>query len=197
MVRAAESNPRIGVAGPLVYHFDEPSVIQSAGGLLSRNWEPVHLGQNEEDCGQFRETHPVDWISGCGILIRLETIQQVGTIDERYFYFWEELEWCIRAKEAGWQIVHVPFARMWHKGVQRNYRPKPTVTYYATRNRLLTLAKHGAPVRARIVAWLQITRTLASWTLKPKWRSWRSHRNAMWRGMVDFLCSRWGGPVEL
>ena len=118
-------------------------------------------------------------------------------IDVRYFYFWEETEWCLRAKKAGWQIVHVPQARLWHKGVQRDYRPKPSVTYYATRNRLLTLAKHHAPAIVRVVAWLQIIRTLTSWTIKPKWRGMRDHRWAMWRGATDFLWARWGGPVQL
>jgi hypothetical protein len=71
------------------------------------------------------------------------------------------------------------------------------VTYYATRNRLLTLTKHHAPAVVRLMAWLQIARTLASWTVKPKWRHMRDHRWAMWRGATDFLCHRWGGPVQL
>ena len=57
-------------------------------------------------------------------------------IDARYFYYWEELEWCVRAGKAGWKIVLVPQSKLWHKGVQRNHQPKPSVTYYATRNRL-------------------------------------------------------------
>jgi len=71
------------------------------------------------------------------------------------------------------------------------------VTYYATRNQLLTLAKQRASVLSWIAVWLQIIRTLTSWTVKPKWRSMREHRNAMWRGVVDFLGHRWGGPVQL
>ena len=51
--------------------------------------------------------------------------------------------------EAGWRIVHVPAAKVWHKGVQRDYRPKPSVTYYSTRNRLLLLRTHRAPIAAR------------------------------------------------
>lgn len=197
MVEAGMRDPRIGIVGPMVYHHDEPGVIQSAGGRLSPSWESSHDGQNAADEGQFASVRTVDWISGCAILVRRQVIEQVGPIDARYFYYWEETEWCLRAGRAGWQVVHVPNARLWHKGVRRDYRPPPTVTYYATRNRLLTLAKHRAPVRVWAATVFQIARTLTSWTVKPRWRDMRAHRHAMWRGTTDFLLRRWGGPVQL
>jgi GT2 family glycosyltransferase len=192
LVEVGESDPQIGIVGPMVYHYDEPDIIQSAGGRLGRGWESQHLAVDEPDRGQFVQPHPVDWVSGCGIMVRGAVIRQVGAIDERYFYYWEETEWCLRAGRAGWRIMHVPRAKLWHKGVQRDHRPQPSVTYYATRNQLLTLAKHHAPPIAWLLTWGQLLRTLASWTVKPKWRSKREHRRAMWRGMVDFLCQRWG-----
>jgi len=197
LIELGESDPKIGVLGPMVYHHGEPTMIQSAGGRIGRFWESFHLAQNEPDRGQYGTPHPVDWISGCGILVRRAVIEEVGTIDPRYFYFWEETEWCLRAAKAGWRIMHVPLAKMWHKGVQRDYEPKPLVTYYATRNRLLTLAKHRAPLAAWVVTWVQIVRTIISWTVKSKWRHMRGHRKAMWRGATDFLLRRWGGPVQL
>ena len=84
------------------------------------------------------------------------------------------------------------YTSIWHKGVQRDHQPQPPVTYYATRNQLLTLAKHHAPLTVWFLAWGQMLRTLTSWTVKPKWRSKREHRDAMWRGIVDFLHQRWG-----
>lgn len=192
LVAVGESDDRIGIVGPMVYHHDKPEVIQSAGGKFGPRWEIFHLAVDEQDKGQYKDPHQVDWITGCGLMIRREVIQQVGMIDERYFYFWEETEWCLRAGRSGWKIIHVPQAKLWHKGVQFNHQPKPSVTYYATRNRLLTLAKHQAPLTAWVYAWGQLIRILTSWTLRPKWRTKREHRNAMWRGMVDFLFHRWG-----
>lgn len=192
LVEAGESDPKIGIVGPMVYHHDEPNIIQSAGGVLGPYWDSLHLAQNELDCGQYSQPHSVDWISGCAIMVRRAVIEQVGAIDERYFYYWEETEWCLRTGKAGWTVMHVPQAKLWHKGVQRDYRPKPSVTYYATRNRLLTLAKHHAPLNVWLFAWGGILRTLVSWTVKPKWRSKMEHRDALWHGMVDFLRHRWG-----
>jgi GT2 family glycosyltransferase len=197
LVRAATPDRRIGIVGPTVLHYDEPDVIQSAGGRLGRDWTSYHLDQNTRHQGQRPDSRDVDWISGCAIMVRRDVIDQVGMIDPRYFYFWEETEWCLRATRAGWRVVHVPAAKVWHKGVQRDYRPAPYVTYYATRNRLLTLSKHRAPTTVWLLAWLQIARTLASWTIRSKWRDMRDHRRAMWRGVSDFLGRRWGGPVRL
>ena len=192
LIRTGQSDPRIGIVGPMVYHHNESNVIQSAGGKLGRDWQAWHLCQNEQDHGQFSLTHEVDWISGCAILVRREVIEQVGTLDKRFFYYWEETEWCIRARKSGWRIMHVPQAKLWHKGVQRDYQPSPSVTYYATRNHFLMLAKHRAPIIAWIMTWGQTLRTLASWSIKPQWRAKRAHRDAMWQGTLDFLRHRWG-----
>jgi hypothetical protein len=192
LVQQGESDPRIGIVGPLVYHANEPGVIQSAGGRLGRHWLAEHIGQNETDTGQFSTPCDVEWISGCAIMLRRALLEQIGLLDERFFYYWEETEWCLRASRAGWRIVHVPAAKLWHKGVQRDYQPGPSVTYYGTRNQFLLLSKHNAPVHVWFHAWTQALRTLVSWSIKPQWRSMRPHRAALWRGLRDFLSRRWG-----
>ncbi|HZD11472.1 MAG TPA: glycosyltransferase family 2 protein [Candidatus Binatia bacterium] len=192
MIDAAQGRSRVGVVGPMVYHHDEPQTIQSAGGRLDRYWVSHHVAENELDHGQFGAPRPVDWISGCAILVHRDVIRQVGALDERFFYYWEETEWCLRAARAGWETLHVPGAKLWHKGVQRDYRPNPSVTYYNTRNRFLVLAKHRAPLLAWLAAWAGTLRTIASWSVKPSWRHMRDHRDAMWQGAMDFLRGRWG-----
>jgi len=192
LVRAAERKPRIGVVGPMVYHHDEPQVIQSAGGVLDSSWRSRHLRQNERDGGEQTQPAPVDWISGCAIMVRRAAIEEAGMLDERFFYYWEETEWCLRIVRRGWVVLHVPRARLWHKGVNRNYRPGPSVTYYSTRNRLLMMSKNSAPVAARASAWIDVARTLTSWSIRPRWRGRRAHRDAMWLGVRDYLRGRWG-----
>jgi hypothetical protein len=159
---------------------------------MGRYWQSWHIAQNELDQGQISKSHFVDWISGCAILVRRETIDQIGVLDERFFYYWEETEWCMRARKFRWLILHEPQAKLWHKGVQVDYHPSPNVTYYATRNHFLMMAKHRAPISAWIVIWEQTLQTLMSWSIKPKWRAMRPHRDAMWQGAIDFLRHRWG-----
>jgi GT2 family glycosyltransferase len=159
---------------------------------MGPDWQAWHLGQNEPDRGQFSEPRLVEWISGCAIMVRRPVIEQAGMLDERFFYYYEETEWCLRARQKDWRVLHVPQARLWHKGVQINYQPGPNVTYYGTRNRFLMLSKHQAPARAWVIAWLQTIRTLTSWSVRPKWRHMGEHRRAMWQGTLDFLNHRWG-----
>jgi GT2 family glycosyltransferase len=192
LVAVGEADPRIGVVGPMVYHYNEPEVIQSAGGRMTPKMEAFHIAENEPDRGQFSAPVEVDWISGCAILVRRSVIEQVGALDERFFYYWEETEWCLRARRAGWRVIFAPQAKLWHKGVQRDYKPSANVTYYSTRNRLLMMQKHQAPLWVKLAAWGQIGRTLVSWTVKPKWRDMRLHRDAMWQGALDYLHGRWG-----
>jgi len=192
LVSAAVIDPRTGVAGPMVYHHEEPAVIQSAGVMLDNKWRSFHIGQNEVDHGQFSIPQQVNCVSGCAMLVRRELVEQVGMLDERFYYYWEETEWCIRAKKSGWNILHVPEAKMWHKGVQLNYQPKPSVTYYDTRNWLLLLSKHQAPLAVRMHAWWRTFWIMTSWTIQPKWRQMVGHRSMMWKGFRDYLFKRWG-----
>ncbi|HEX9013086.1 MAG TPA: glycosyltransferase family 2 protein [Anaerolineaceae bacterium] len=192
LVETAVLSEKTGILGPLVYHGSEPGTIQSAGGALDGHWQPVHIGQNEADIRQFTSPREVDWISGCAILVRREVIDQVGALDERFFYYWEETDWCLRARQAGWLVVQVPQAKLWHKGVQRDYRPGPNITYYAARNKLMLMAKHRAPASAWAYTYLNAARTLLSWTVRPRWRGMKDHRTALWQGMLDFSFHRYG-----
>lgn len=192
MVEVGGSDPQIGIVGPMVYHDDEPDVIQSAGGRLGSRFDSIHIAKNEEDHGQFPEPHPVEWISGCAILVRRAVIEQIGLLDERFFYYWEETDWCLRARKQGWKVYHAPQAKLWHKGVQRNYHPSAAVTYYWTRNRFLLMEKEDAPVFMRLSVWWQTLSTIASWSVKPRWRHMRAHRDAALQGSLDYLRRQWG-----
>ena len=191
LLAAGRADPRIGVVGPKVLHADDPHVIQSAGGQLDRHWEPSHAGMNEMDAGQWDTPRRVPHISGCAILVRTEAIRRAGMLDEEFFCYWEETEWCIRLDRAGYSAWVEPAARLWHKGVQRNYQPSPAVVYYFTRNRLLALSKLRAPLTVRAFAQLQTVRTIASYTLRPKWRHKGADLRAMRRGLADF----WAGHL--
>ena len=82
---------------------------------------------------------------GCALLVSAELCRDVGLLDERFFLYWEEVEWGLRARRRGWRIVLVPDAHAWH-GDGREGPPSESVTYYITRNHLLALAVHRAPV---------------------------------------------------
>ncbi len=192
LVEVAESDPRIGMVGPLIYHADEPKVIQSAGGSFDRQWRSHHYGIHEPDHGQFNTTREVAWLNGCSILCRAEALEEIGLLDERFFLYNEEVDWCYRAGKHGWKILLAPQAKLWHKGVSRSYTPSANVTYYMVRNQMLFLQKHHAPLDVKIFTWVERLRMIASYSLRPKWKHARDHRDAAVQGLYDSIFQRWG-----
>ena len=194
LVEAAGAEPRAGFLGPLVYHHNEPGLIQSAGGVITADWRIYHRAQNEPDRGQYREPYEADWVTGCAILMRASAVRRVGMLDPAFFIYSEEVDWCVRARRAGFRGLVVPAARIWHKGVRRDYAPSPRITYLSSRNHLRLLVKHGAGGTVVARAMAQNLRTLASWSVRPRWRHKRAHRNALARAMFDFCRGAFGPP---
>jgi GT2 family glycosyltransferase len=107
------------------------------------------VGLDEPDEGQRgAEPRGVDFVTGCALLVRRTVMEQVGLLDERFFAYYEETEWCVRARRAGFKIVHVPQAYIWHKISPPSQANSPLVRYYMTRNRLLFLKAAEAGIRA-------------------------------------------------
>lgn len=196
LLQSAEEDPRAGMLGPLVYHADEPKVIQSAGGYIDSHWNGLHAGIDQHDTGQYTSDREVDWLNGCAILCRADVLRDIGGMDERFFLYNEEVDLCLRVKQSGWKIKIVPGAKIWHKGVSRNYQPSPYVTYYMVRNHFFLLKKHKAPLKVKIGALAAQIRMIASYTLRPKWRHKRGHRDAAAQGLLDFIFHRMGKRRE-
>lgn len=143
LVQGLEVDPKIGVIGPMVYTWDNWKVISSAGGKVI--WEiadSANVGAGEEDYGQY-PSRAVDFINGCGMMVRREVIEQVGMLDPLFFMYWEETDWCQRAAEAGWSIYFHRAARMQHKAAIHSEELSPTTLYYTLRNRILFFNRHA------------------------------------------------------
>jgi GT2 family glycosyltransferase len=195
LVETAEAEPMVGTAGPTIYYYDQPRTVWSVGGHV--DWQrgrTCMLGLNERDIGQFgEEPREVDFVTGCALLVKRAVLEQVGLLDERFFVYYEETEWCVRAQRAGFKIVHVPTAKIWHKIPLDARDSSLLVHYYMTRNRLLFLKATGAGM----LPWLhtllaEYLRTLLSWTLQSRWRGKKPQRQVMLRAIRDALQGRWG-----
>ncbi len=195
LVSAAEADASIGVAGPTIYYYDRPDVVWSAGGAIDwKRGSTRMVGLDETDRGQFgREARPMDFVTGCALLVKMPAVSRAGALDERFFAYYEETEWCVRIAREGFQIVHVPLSKVWHKISPVSRAASPSVHYYMTRNRLLFL--HLS--RAGWQAWAhtlfgEYLRTLLSWSLKPQWKGQALQRDAMLKGIKDYLTGHEG-----
>ena len=197
MVGTMESDPHIGVTGPMIYYYDLPEVIWSAGGSIDwKHGTTAMIGIDEEDKGQFGSMSRLcDFVTGCAILARRAVWEQIGLLDDKFFMYYEETEWCVRVGRAGYKIAHVPAAMMWHKISPTARAASPRTFYYMTRNRLLFLSNTRASLRTWFYTWSDYARTLLSWSLRPKWQDKRHLRGAMLRAIRDFSLGKFGQAV--
>jgi GT2 family glycosyltransferase len=142
LMAALDAHPQAAAVGPMVYTWDSWEIISSAGGTIDwHHADAVNLGAGVRDQGQFG-ARAVDCLNGCALLVRAAAAAQVGLLDERYFMYWEETDWCARMAHAGWTLWFEPSARIQHKAPLQPEAMSRAALYYTARNRLLFFARH-------------------------------------------------------
>ena len=177
-----------GVVAPKIYFRDSPKKVWFVGGNLDMKTGQVgHKYEGEVDNGQFDKENKLDWATGASLLIKTEVFKKIGLFDERYFLFYEDVDFCVRAREVGFGVLFVPAARIWHKVGVSAGRNAFNDIYYITRSRLYFVRKFN-----RLVEWV-IFVTLHGWRLATQvLKSKLTGRNkkyaqAAWEGFSDSL----------
>lgn len=148
-----DTHPRAAMAGPAM--IDEQGRPQNsfdnfpslATELLNKSLLRILLpGKYAGKAADAAEPFEVDSLIGACIVVRREAAEQVGLLDEDYFFFLEETDWCLRFRRAGWSIYHVPSARIVHlQGRSKKMRPaRAWVEYY--RSLYLFFKKNRSPL---------------------------------------------------
>jgi len=146
LVSATEGHESTGATGALVFWRDEPEKLYAAYGVVDFSEAIVKLkGRNSRSPDRFSEPMEVDWVLGCAILLRRKAIEDVGELDERFFAYHDEVDWCTRARKKGYRIVLVPGARVWHAGQSSTggERYASAKRYFVGRNSVLFARKHA------------------------------------------------------
>jgi len=151
LFREMENDASIGILGPKIYFIpgyefhkerykpaEEGKVFWYAGGII--DWQNIlasHRGVDEVDKGQYEEEAETNFVSGCAMFVRREVFEKIGLFDERYFLYWEDIDFCFRAKKAGFKVFFSPAAKLWHANAGSSQAGGPLHDYYMTRNRML------------------------------------------------------------
>ena len=156
LVEAASRRTDVGLVGPMISRADDKACIWSSG--MSVTWRHAgvvaHCG--EADDGRFHGRRLVQGLSACALLVKRGVIERVGLLDERYFAYYEDLDWCLRARAAGFRCLFAGDARVTHavsastnRGAGRSQ--SALANYYGARNALLFTMSH-APAAVRPLA---------------------------------------------
>lgn len=184
LVARAEREPTLGALGPLVLQMEAPGTIWAAGGGMDRIGRATLLRHGEPADAAGAE--PVDYVVGCGLLAPRRALETVGGLDDRFFLYYEEADWCARLKAAGWGCAIEPSAQIRHHGSRATGVDSPLTLYYMRRNRLLYLKTRGE--RGAILGALaEDIRLFLVWSVRRDPR-----RRVLAEAVRDFLAGRFG-----
>lgn len=129
---------------PKIYYYDKKRVIWSAGGEVNWKWGlPYHIGQDKPDNARFNIKKVVEIAPTCCMLIHKEVFIKVGYMDEKYFMYFDDTDFCIRANDKGYKILYIPEAKMWHKVSSSSGGANSKICrYYVSRNILYFMNKY-------------------------------------------------------
>ncbi len=194
LVRVGEADKKIGILGPVIYKYSEQRTVNNeqkihfAGGKI--NW--LYTKGIHETCSMKHETKSVDYITGCCMLVKCEVIEKIGLMDEDYFLYFEDVDWCLKVRRAGYKCVLVQNSKIWHKPSSSAKEGSFSYIYYHTRNGLL-MTKKNALFLIKILAYLQsfwiFGKQIIKLMLMPSKKKWA---RAMMLGIKDFYRGKFG-----
>ncbi len=164
LLEEAGKRPEAGMLGPRIFYFAEKEKIWFSGAKFNKgncSFSFPGSDQAERDYGHFAPEES-DYITGCALLVKREVIEKIGPLDERFFLYWEDSDWGLRARAAGCKCVVVPAARIWHKvSASSGGTDSPLKAYHKTFSHLLFCDIHASAAKGRLlrgfardIAWL-------------------------------------------
>ena len=162
LISRLESDEKIGAVCPKIRFAWDSNPIQFAGytplSLITMRNRAIGFG--EEDKGQYDTAHPTPYAHGAALMVKREIIEKVGLMPECYFLYYEELDWSMMIRRAGYEIWYEPACTVYHKESQSTGQNSPLRTYFITRNRLL-FVKRNVQGLDRYLSYLYLTTIVA------------------------------------
>jgi GT2 family glycosyltransferase len=180
-----ESHPNMGIASPKIKFYHSDNLIQFAGfsainPITSRGFA---LGNKQKDDGSFDKALQIPRAHGAAMLFTQKVLQSIGLMHENYFLYYEEMDYCKLALNAGFEIWYIPNTYVLHKESVSTGKDSPLKTYYLNRNRLLYILRteKGFIKLLAILYFLSIAWTFSSikFLLKGKFEHLKSNFKAI------------------
>ncbi len=179
LIKVAESDEKIGFVTGKVYYYDRPNILQTVGKKEDPiRWNGNHIGNREEDKGQYDEISERVFVDDIFILISRKLYKETGGYNTMFFIQAEEYDWQARAKKLGYKIMYTPHAKLWHKESMTIGKQSALKAYYDARNPMLVIVLHKSPDFFRRYFWHHCKNiTLASLRYAKNMRFYTSIKN--------------------
>ncbi len=152
LVDCLETRPDAGMASPKIKFFHEENLIQYAGSgeMNPYTGRSFFRGNRQPDQGQFDATSPTAFVHGAAMLVSRKVLTTSGLMHEPYFLYYEEFDWCARARRDGFSTWYVGESVVYHKESVSTGKESPFKLYYQTRNRLYYMRRNAPPVQREV-----------------------------------------------
>lgn len=149
LVKVMEKNPGVGACQPKIKSLKDPDFFDyagAAGGFIDILGYPLARGRLfqfvEKDIGQYDDSIEIFWASGTAMMIRRSILSKVGYLDPLFFAYAEEVDLCWRIHRAGFKVIYVPNALVFHLGGATSNRNLVRKMFLVHRNHLILLLKN-------------------------------------------------------
>lgn len=116
LVESAGKSEKLGAIGPKIYYFEKKDTIWSAGGIIDFRWSNLyHRGIRKSDSAEYNVKREVDYLTGCALMFPSKIVKEIGKLDESFWMYYEDADFCMKLKRAGYSIIFEPESQVWHK----------------------------------------------------------------------------------
>jgi GT2 family glycosyltransferase len=177
LVTVADNDQDVAIVGSKLLFKQDPNVIQNAGSYLTSRGDGGDIGSYQPDEGQYNTTREVMAVCGASMLIKRTLIEKIGTLDEDFFAYYEEIDLCYRTRLYGKKIIFAPRSIVYHVHAATSGEWSPLFTFLVLRNKLLIHLKNSSLGFFLKVLFLYFWQALSEGLVKGKNR--KTHVNVL------------------
>jgi hypothetical protein len=191
LIKAMEKDETIGISGSRIVDTERKDITVEAGAFIRRDTIGVKpLFRNKKAIDIKTQIEDVDYVAICSALVRLSALKEVGLMDERFFIFWDDMDWGLQFKKNGYRVVAILNSIAYHPAFTEK-RSALMDFYYGNRNSLLTYAKHFALLKRAMIFYSFLRYKCKVLTFL----GFNGRRDVMKLGfesIFDFITGQWG-----
>ncbi len=190
LVERFRENPRLGALSPVIYDYPQTGAtpsIQYAGATEVSGWTgrntTLHRGAPAGSQGSGLQ--PVRYTHGAAMLVSRAVIEQVGLLEEGFFLYYEELDWCDRIRAAGFEIMLDADRAIWHRESVTTGIDSAFKTYWINRSRILYVRRNKSALQGGLFGAFYLTVVLPLHGVRHFLAGRKAHVRALWEAFRD------------
>lgn len=196
MVAAFEADAMVGIVGSKVFFHDRPQIVWHAGAHIGWHGHAGHYGWERRDHPRYDRVRECDYVTGCGYMVRAELARRLGFLNADLVFYFEDADFCYRVTAAGFKVIYLPTAKLWHKTSTTLAKNRRLQLRYGTRNNLYVLQRYRVgccppfALLAHLLGVLPVKMLLFLVLLR-----WKN-TVGIWQGIMDWKRGRYGMITE-